>query len=339
MVIGLPFTALTVRSRARVASSAASNVAAAVTRMALGRRGVATAAAAVADTASSASSSTTTSIGAHMLLRAWRQIQSAANQPTARAILRAGAIGVPVAVMCARTAIAQCDAASWWTESTMRARKEAAFLLNKPVCSLPAKLLELETTERVIVRLADVAWLLLGFGWMVSGMYVISGVVLCATIVGVPFGLQCLRLTRISLLPLKRRAFSRQVTPLAVALNILWLPAGIALSAAHLALAVLCVATVIGSPYAVTHLSLARIAICPFGLIDVPVTPLSLNVGEQQVRAPINVLVGAGATTPSPAAPQHSASTKTMIPPSSHPSTTPATTSPAHESASKDKED
>ncbi|MFA6648440.1 MAG: YccF domain-containing protein [Candidatus Izemoplasmatales bacterium] len=47
---------------------------------------------------------------------------------------------------------------------------------------------------------ANIIWLIL-FGWEITLSYVIAGVILSITIIGIPFGKQCFKLASLSLLP------------------------------------------------------------------------------------------------------------------------------------------
>ncbi len=48
--------------------------------------------------------------------------------------------------------------------------------------------------------IANVIWIIL-FGWEMAIGFLISGIVLCITIIGIPFGKQCFKLTALALIP------------------------------------------------------------------------------------------------------------------------------------------
>ena len=48
--------------------------------------------------------------------------------------------------------------------------------------------------------IANVLWFLL-FGWELAIGFLISGLVYCVTIIGIPFGLQCFKFAKLSLVP------------------------------------------------------------------------------------------------------------------------------------------
>jgi len=116
--------------------------------------------------------------------------------------------------------------------------------------------------------LGNLLWILLGGGLVIFVEYVLGGVALCLTIVGIPFGIQCMKLGMLGLLP-----FGRQVVEgekglgcLATGMNVLWiLLGGIWIALTHLVFAVLCAVTIIGLPFAAQHVKLATLALVPFG--------------------------------------------------------------------------
>ena len=115
--------------------------------------------------------------------------------------------------------------------------------------------------------LGNVLWIVLG-GGLICLEYLAAGLVLCVTIVGIPFGIQCFKLSLLALLP-----FGREVQPierasgcLSIVMNILWiLVGGIWIALTHLFFAVLCAITIIGIPFAKQHMKLASLALMPFG--------------------------------------------------------------------------
>jgi uncharacterized membrane protein YccF (DUF307 family) len=130
------------------------------------------------------------------------------------------------------------------------------------------------------VKTLDLLFFLVGFGWISSCLYLVSGAVLCMTLVGFQFGMQCFSLARTTLFPFEPRYYRREYTVPAVLLNLLWSPVGIALAAAHVSLAAVNVATIIGIPFAGIHLQLARRAFFPFG-VRVSRTPLDQPLQQQ----------------------------------------------------------
>lgn len=115
--------------------------------------------------------------------------------------------------------------------------------------------------------LLNLLWLLLG-GFLVALAYALGGILLCITIIGIPFGLQCFKLSRLALAPFGSEV--RETEPpggvLAIIMNIIWLILpGVELAIFHLVMAVVLGITIIGLPLAVQHLKMVRLAILPFG--------------------------------------------------------------------------
>jgi uncharacterized membrane protein YccF (DUF307 family) len=121
--------------------------------------------------------------------------------------------------------------------------------------------------HRPMSLLGNILWLILG-GLITAIVYVVAGVALCLTIIGIPFGLQCIKLGILALFP-----FGRTVVPtsggtgcLSLVMNIIWLVVGgVWIFLTHLVFALICAITVIGIPFAVQHLKLAGLALAPFG--------------------------------------------------------------------------
>jgi len=105
-------------------------------------------------------------------------------------------------------------------------------------------------------------------GFLIFLGYVLGGILLCLTIIGIPFGLMCFRLAGSVIAPFGREV--RQTEPpggaLTLIMNIIWiiLP-GLELAIMHLILALFSALTIIGFPIAVQHMKLVPMALLPFG--------------------------------------------------------------------------
>jgi len=116
--------------------------------------------------------------------------------------------------------------------------------------------------------IGNLLWIIFG-GFIIFLLYLFGSIVLFVTIIGIPFGIQTLKMAILSLSP-----FGKEVTHgersggcLYIVVNIVWvLVAGIELAIVHLILAVLCGITIVGIPFAQQHLKLAMIALVPFGV-------------------------------------------------------------------------
>jgi uncharacterized membrane protein YccF (DUF307 family) len=115
--------------------------------------------------------------------------------------------------------------------------------------------------------LGNVLWVLLG-GGLIFLEYLLAGLVLCVTIVGIPFGVQCFKLSLLALLPFGREVESVEHAGscLSIVMNVLWiLVGGIWIAVTHLVFALFCAITIIGLPFAKQHLKLASLSFMPFG--------------------------------------------------------------------------
>jgi uncharacterized membrane protein YccF (DUF307 family) len=111
-------------------------------------------------------------------------------------------------------------------------------------------------------------WIILGGGIFVFFFYLIGGLVLCLTLIGIPFGVQCIKLSVLGLMPFGQEIHDskRSYNLLTILMNVLWiLIGGLELVVTHLVFALLCAVTIIGIPFAKQHLKLAGLALTPFG--------------------------------------------------------------------------
>ena len=111
-------------------------------------------------------------------------------------------------------------------------------------------------------------WVVLGGGILIFFGYLIGGLLLCLTLVGIPFGVQCIKLSVLGLAPFGREIVRSDSSSgvLALLMNILWiLVGGVWIAVVHVVFAVLCAITIIGLPFARQHMKLAALALVPFG--------------------------------------------------------------------------
>ena len=114
--------------------------------------------------------------------------------------------------------------------------------------------------------LGNIIWLVFG-GFMAAIGYVVGGFVLCITIIGSPWGLQCFKLAGVVLWP-----FGKSIVPkqggegcLPLLFNIIWLLCGGLYTAIiHLVFAAIFYITIIGIPFGRQHLKLMELSLLPF---------------------------------------------------------------------------
>ena len=115
--------------------------------------------------------------------------------------------------------------------------------------------------------LGNIIWLIFG-GLVTSIEYLISSLFLMVTIIGIPFGLQTLKLALLALWP-----FGSTVTDngnsggcLCFIMIILWIIlGGFWICLTHLGFGLLLCITIIGIPWGRQHFKMAALALTPFG--------------------------------------------------------------------------
>lgn len=115
--------------------------------------------------------------------------------------------------------------------------------------------------------LMNILWIILG-GLLTCLEYIVSSFLLMITIIGIPFGVQTLKLAMLALLPFGARIESSPSDGgcLSIFMNVLWiLFGGIWIALTHLAFGVVLCITIIGIPFGMQHFKLAGLALTPFG--------------------------------------------------------------------------
>ena len=115
--------------------------------------------------------------------------------------------------------------------------------------------------------LGNIIWLI--FGGLLSGLgYIFGGLMLCLTIVGIPFGIQSMKLGVATFAPFGKELVETENanSTLRVVFNVLWIVFfGWEIAIAHLVAAVILAITIIGIPFAKQHVKLIPMALLPFG--------------------------------------------------------------------------
>jgi uncharacterized membrane protein YccF (DUF307 family) len=115
--------------------------------------------------------------------------------------------------------------------------------------------------------LLNIVWLFFG-GFIVVIGYLLGAVLLCITIIGIPFAIQCFKLAGLAVAPFGHEVREKEPPggAIAVIMNVIWiiLP-GLELAVFHLVMALLFAITIVGLPLAAQHLKMTRLALIPFG--------------------------------------------------------------------------
>ena len=122
--------------------------------------------------------------------------------------------------------------------------------------------------------LLNILWFILG-GWLSGLAWLLAGVVLAITVVGLPWSAAAFRIGLFSFAPFGRHVVPRQALdgrgdlgtgPLGLLMNVVWiLLAGWWLALHHVVLAVALMVTIIGIPFGLQHLKLALVSFAPVG--------------------------------------------------------------------------
>jgi len=111
--------------------------------------------------------------------------------------------------------------------------------------------------------ICNIFWFIFG-GFAVAGFFLLGGLLLCATIIGIPFGVQCFKVARVTAWPygtdVDLEWSEHKIS------NTLWaLTFGWATCLSALAIAVVFCITIIGIPIGLQVMKLAKLFLFPFG--------------------------------------------------------------------------
>ena len=115
--------------------------------------------------------------------------------------------------------------------------------------------------------LGNLIWLVFG-GIIIALIYYIVGLLMCLTVIGIPFGIQLFKLGSYALWPFGHELVDRPGEPgcLSIVMNLIWILLGWwEIAIIHLVCGLLCCLTVVGIPFGIQHFKLALNSIFPFG--------------------------------------------------------------------------
>ena len=117
--------------------------------------------------------------------------------------------------------------------------------------------------------LGNIIWLIFG-GLETAIEYFVASLALMVTIVGVPFGLQTMKIGVLCLWPfgskIKKSEHNMGKGCLNTAMNIIWIIfAGIGIAFTHVLFGIVFYITILGIPFGKQHFKMAHIALTPFG--------------------------------------------------------------------------
>ncbi|MEN9261027.1 MAG: YccF domain-containing protein [Thermostichus sp. HHBFW_bins_43] len=115
--------------------------------------------------------------------------------------------------------------------------------------------------------IGNIIWLIFG-GFLTALGYILGGLSLCLTIIGIPFGWQSIKLGFAVLTPFGREVVESPDanSPLLMIFNVIWLLLfGWPLVLNHLFWALILAVTIVGIPFAKQHMKLIILSLLPFG--------------------------------------------------------------------------
>lgn len=137
--------------------------------------------------------------------------------------------------------------------------------------------------------IGNLLWLLLGGFFFALGWF-LGGILLCCTVIGIPFGIASFRIGFFALMP-----FGHELVPAEVVgerriagtwvANLVWvILAGLWLAIAHFVLGIGCCLSIIGIPLGIIHFKLAGASFAPLGKRVVSKSDLRRRAARGSVR-------------------------------------------------------
>ena len=116
--------------------------------------------------------------------------------------------------------------------------------------------------------IGNILWLVLG-GFIVAGLYFLAGLLMCVTIIGIPFGIQMFKIAGLALSPFGRDVdIMKDSGCLNTLFNVLWIVLGWwEVAVLHLVLAAIFAITIVGIPFAKAHWRIMKLSMLPFGTV------------------------------------------------------------------------
>lgn len=113
--------------------------------------------------------------------------------------------------------------------------------------------------------IGNILWVIFG-GLFSALIWVLGGVLLCITIIGIPFGVQCFKIAGLVLWPFGRTVDAGNFGFGGLIMNVLWAVfIGWELFLNHIVFGVILCITIIGIPFGLQHFKFALLSFIPFG--------------------------------------------------------------------------
>lgn len=112
--------------------------------------------------------------------------------------------------------------------------------------------------------LGNIIWFVFG-GFISFLSWIFIGLLWSITIIGLPVGIQCFKIARLSAWPMGRDVIV-STEGSSLFFNLIWIIfGGIEIAATHMIIGLLLCLTIIGIPFGQQHFKLAKLALFPFG--------------------------------------------------------------------------
>lgn len=113
--------------------------------------------------------------------------------------------------------------------------------------------------------IGNIIWLVFG-GIIAAIAWFLAGLILCVTIIGIPFGMQCFKIAGFVLWPFGKEIKLGNFGIGGLIFNILWIIfLGWELAVTHLIIGAILCLTIVGIPFGIQHFKFAKLGILPFG--------------------------------------------------------------------------
>jgi len=119
--------------------------------------------------------------------------------------------------------------------------------------------------------IGNILWFVFGGGILAWFLWILAGIVLAISIVGLPFSFAAFRIARFAAFPFGKQLVDvrdlgeSQITGTGIA-NVLWvLFAGVWLFISHAVAGVACCLSLVGIPFGLAHFKLAKVSFAPLG--------------------------------------------------------------------------
>ncbi|MGE4291165.1 MAG: YccF domain-containing protein [Desulfovibrio sp.] len=145
--------------------------------------------------------------------------------------------------------------------------------------------------------LGNLIWIIFGGLFMALG-WLLSGLLMCLIIIGIPWAGSCFTLAQFSLAPFGKTIVLRSdltgkedlgTGDLGLVGNVVWFVfAGLWLAIGHVVAALATALTIIGIPFAWQHIKLARVALAPIG--KTVVTTREARLLSEKLGRPVSLI-------------------------------------------------